>query len=384
MRLLFITDFTEQFPYRLMRGILDYSKETEPWICFKMSPSYKREIGIKGIAEWAVKWRADIVIGQFDASEDVTEFTKRGIVTFAQDYIYKFDSVPNITADYDMTGAMAARFFSTRGFKNFGFVGYDKACWSVERCKGFVRELASSGIDKVFINETQQIDKLWYSDFDAIREWLEGLPKPIAIMACDDNQGSLILEICKAAGINVPSEVAVIGVDNDEIMCSMTDPPLSSINVDIEKGGYELAAIASQMVREKRFMCEDIVLKPTNVVPRTSSNIFATADDAVLSALQYISDNAYHRISVDDVLGAAHISRRLLEQRFYKETGNTIYQYITMVRMNVFARLLLETKDPISEIAARLDEPDTKSISRRFLAVKGCTPMEFRKRRGQK
>ena len=384
MRLLFITDFTEQFPYRLMRGILDYSKETEPWICFKMSPSYKREIGIKGIAEWAVKWRADIVIGQFDASEDVTEFTKRGIVTFAQDYIYKFDSVPNITADYDMTGAMAARFFSTRGFKNFGFVGYDKACWSVERCKGFVKELASSGIDKVFINETQQIDKLWYSDFDAIREWLERLPKPIAIMACDDNQGSLILEICKAAGINVPSEVAVIGVDNDEIMCSMTDPPLSSINVDIEKGGYELAAIASQMVREKRFMCEDILLKPTNVVPRASSNIFATADDAVLSALQYISDNAYHRISVDDVLGAAHISRRLLEQRFYKETGNTIYQYITMVRMNVFARLLLETKDPISEIAARLDEPDTKSISRRFLAVKGCTPMEFRKRRGQK
>ena len=384
MRLLFITDFTEQFPYRLMRGILDYSKETEPWICFKMSPSYKREIGIKGIAEWAVKWRADIVIGQFDASEDVTEFTKRGIVTFAQDYIYKFDSVPNITADYDMTGAMAARFFSTRGFKNFGFVGYDKACWSVERCKGFVKELASSGIDKVFINETQQIDKLWYSDFDAIREWLEGLPKPIAIMACDDNQGSLILEICKAAGINVPSEVAVIGVDNDEIMCSMTDPPLSSINVDIEKGGYELAAIASQMVREKRFMCEDILLKPTNVVPRASSNIFATADNAVLSALQYISDNAYHRISVDDVLGAAHISRRLLEQRFYKETGNTIYQYITMVRMNVFARLLLETKDPISEIAARLDEPDTKSISRRFLAVKGCTPMEFRKRRGQK
>lgn len=384
MRLLFITDFTEQFPYRLMRGILDYSKETEPWICFKMSPSYKREIGIKGIAEWAVKWRADIVIGQFDASEDVTEFTKRGIVTFAQDYIYKFDSVPNITADYDMTGAMAARFFSTRGFKNFGFVGYDKACWSVERCNGFVKELASSGIDKVFINETQQIDKLWYSDFEAIREWLEGLPKPIAIMACDDNQGSLILEICKAAGINVPSEVAVIGVDNDEIMCSMTDPPLSSINVDIEKGGYELAAIASQMVREKRFMCEDILLKPTNVVPRASSNIFATADNAVLSALQYISDNAYHRISVDDVLGAAHISRRLLEQRFYKETGNTIYQYITMVRMNVFARLLLETKDPISEIAARLDEPDTKSISRRFLAVKGCTPMEFRKRRGQK
>ena len=133
MRLLFITDFTEQFAYRLLRGILDYSKETEPWVVCKMPPIFKRDIGIEGLVEWAVQWQADVVIAQFDPDDDVSLFRKNGIVAIAQDYIRKFDSIPNITADYDSTGAMAARRFLSRGFQNFAFLGYKGVCWSEER-----------------------------------------------------------------------------------------------------------------------------------------------------------------------------------------------------------------------------------------------------------
>ena len=380
MRLLFITDFTEQFAYRLLRGILDYSKETEPWAVCKMPPIFKRDIGIEGLVEWAVQWQADVVIAQFDPDDDVSLFRKNGIVAIAQDYIRKFDNIPNITADYDSTGAMAARRFLSRGFQNFAFLGYKGVCWSEERCDGFCKALQKAGVKQIFVNDRQHIDSLWYSDYSGLGDWLRSLPKPIAIMACDDNQGNVLLQACNAVGYKIPAEVAIIGVDNDEILCNMSAPTLSSINVDIERGGYEAAAMAARMVKDHSYKGKDIVLRPTNIVSRMSSNVFATKDSAVLAALQYISANIDRKIMVTDVLKVVPMSRRLLEQRFLKETGSPIYQYITVLRMDRFAQLLLESNDSIAEIAARLDEPDTKSISRRFLAVKGCTPSEFRKR----
>ena len=211
-------------------------------------------------------------------------------------------------------------------------------------------------------------------------DWIDSLPKPVAILACDDNQGSILLQACNVCGVKIPSEVAIIGVDNDEVLCNMSAPSLSSINIDIEGGGYDTARMAERMKRDPSFSGEDIVLRPMNIVSRMSSNIFATRDNAILAALQFISSNIDHKISVKDVLAQIPLSRRLLEQRFLKETGTTLYQYITQLRMDRFAQLLLESNDSISNIAIRMEEDDTKSISRRFLAVKGCTPSEFRKR----
>ena len=103
MRLLFITDFTEQFAYRFLSGILDYARTTELWVICKMPPSYKRQLGMEGVVAWAKEWHADVVIGQFDPDDDVTLFRKNGIVALAQDYIVKFDAIPNITGDYALT-----------------------------------------------------------------------------------------------------------------------------------------------------------------------------------------------------------------------------------------------------------------------------------------
>ena len=380
MRLLFITDFTEQFAYRLLRGILSYAGETEPWVVCKMPPAHKNRIGIHGLLDWALDWRADVIIGQFSPGEDVSVFRKHGIVAIAQDYIQKFKEIPNITADYDLTGALAARRYLSRGFQNFGFFGYGGVCWSDDRCKGFRRELEASGYgDRFHKYDRQKIDSLWSYDQPRIAEWLLSLPKPVGILACDDNQGAILLQCCNSCGLKIPSEVAIIGVDNDEILCDLSFPSLSSINVDIERGGYEAAKMAERMVKDPSYQGEDIVLHPMNVVSRMSSNVFATKDTAILQALQYISANIDHKIMVPDVMKVVPLSRRLLEQRFRKETGTTIYQYISDLRMDRFAQLLLSSSDSIADIAARMEEPDTKSISRRFQMVKGCTPSEYRK-----
>lgn len=381
MRLLFITDFTEQFAYRLLRGVLQYAEETEPWVVCRMPPAYKRQVGIKGVVAWAKHWKADVVIGQFLPDDDIELFKKEGIVAMAQDYIVQFKGIPNITADYDLTGAMVARRFLARGFQNFAFFGYSNVCWSDARLEGFRKRIELAGFgDKLFHYNLQQIDSLWAYNLPMLSEWLKSLPKPVAIMACDDTQGAILLQACNSFGIRIPSEAAIMGVDNDEILCNLSNPALSSVNIDIEGGGYEAAKLAERMVREHDFEGEDVVLRPMNIVSRMSSNIYATKDTAILTALQYISANIDKKILVDDVLQQVPLSRRLLEQRFLKVTGTTIYKYISELRMDRFAELLLSSQDSIANIAARLDEPDTKSISRRFLAIKGCTPSEFRMR----
>lgn len=383
MRLLFITDFTEQFAYRFLRGILNYSQGTEHWVVCKMPPSYKRKLGMEGVVAWAKEWRADVVIAQFDPEDDVTLFRKNGIIAMAQDYVAKFDTIPNITGDYALTGTMAAEYFLAKGFKNFGFFGYNGVCWSDERCEAFrsrVQESYPEGGADFYMYDGQNIDNMWYYDQSELTTWLKSLPKPIAIMSCDDNQGNILLQACELCGIHVPFDVAIIGVDNDEILCNMSNPSMSTINVDIERGGADAAAVAERMVKDPSYKGEDVVLKPLTVIERLSSSVFATNDKEVLMALRFIHANLDSKIIVTDVLENVPMSRRLLEHRFKKMTGMTIYNYISVQRIERFAQLLITSNDSISDIAAKMDEFDTKSISRRFKELKGCTPSDFRKK----
>ena len=386
MRLLFITDFTEQFPYRLLRGILRYSQDTgEPWAVCKMPSSYKREIGLRQVVALAENWHTDVVIGQFDPDEKLELFRRKGMVVLAQDYISKFKNVPNITADYRKMGSMAAERFVSKGFRNFAYFGNNGMCWSDERLEGFRDYLEAEGLsDALYVYDQQRVSNLWFYNQSVLYSWLASLPKPVAIMACDDNQACFLVEACNHIGVRIPFEVAIIGVDNDEILCNLTDPSLSSIDVDIERGGYEAAEMAHRMFQDPSYPWHDIVLEPVRIVPRTSSNVMATKDAAIHDALRYINDNIDHKIQVSDVLEHVPLSRRLLEQRFLKETGTTVYQYITEMRISRFEQLLLSSKDSVADIAARMDEPDAKNLSRRFQAVRGCTPSEFRKLNSRK
>ena len=236
MRILIITDFTESFAYKILKGIVSYSKTKQNWEICRMPPAYKESLGIDGVVEWAVKWGANAVIGQFDSSDDVTLFANAGIVAVAQDYISRFKGIPNITADYYNTGKMAAEFYLGRGFTNFAFFGFKDVCWSDERFDGF-RDTVEHAGHTLHSYRMQDIKVLWYYEREKLTQWLTSLPKPVAIMACDDNQGSNLIDACNAVGIRIPYEVSVIGVDDDEMVCNLNTPPLSSIRVYFEQGG---------------------------------------------------------------------------------------------------------------------------------------------------
>ncbi len=381
IRLVYITDYMESYAYKLLRGIYRYSVESQQWVVCRMPTAYKNKLGIDGVVRWAKEWKADVVIGQFEENDNVDLFRKNGIVVIAQDFKKRFELIPNITADYNLTGRMAAEHLLEKGFRNFAFFGYKDVCWSNERCVGFRARIREAGIDSFFDPcLEQEIDNLWYYEQDRLNRWLRVIPKPIGIMACDDNQGSNLVEACNGIGIRIPSEIAVIGVDNDEIICSLTNPTLSSIYVDIEDGGYRTVALAEQMVMHPESGFHDIVLMPKKVVPRVSTAAFATEDKDIQNAVQFIHKHLDSKITVKDILEVVPLSRRLLEMRFKNVTGETLYEYISRRRVDHFAELLMESNEPVVDIAARMGEDDSKSISRRFKMLKGMTPQEWRDR----
>ena len=378
---LIISDFTESFSHKLLAGLVDYSRRKEQWIVRRMPPSYKAKIGIPGVIRVAKEWEVDAVIAQFEPTDEVDLFAENGIVAIAQDYKKKFSSIPNVTGDYLGTGRMAARFFIDRGFRNFGFFGFNDVCWSDERCEGFRREVDEAGFGGSFYAyRMQEIEMVWHYQRNRLREWLATVPKPIAIMACDDNQGSNLIEACHDTGIKIPSDVSVIGVDNDEALCSLGSTTLTSVQMDIERGGWEAAALVERLVADPKAPVADVVLKPIKIVERMSTAAFATDDQQILKAILFIHQNVLKKISVGDVMAEAALSRRLLERRFKIVTGKTLYEYITELKLKHFAEQLQETDLQVMEIALSMGENDTKSISRRFKQIYGCTPGEWRER----
>ncbi|EPR65879.1 DNA-binding transcriptional regulator [Cyclobacterium qasimii] len=380
-KIILLLDFAEEYSKSLLKGISKYSTEHGPWTYCRMPLYYRETIGIKGILEWAKDWGADGIIGQLYNEIDLESLIASKIPVVAQDFKERFTEIPNITGSYHEAGEIGAQYFLKKGFKNFAFYGFKDIVWSRERAEGFEKEVNAMGYKvNYFEHRKSRSTDLWYYKSNSLSKWLLSLPKPIALMTCDDNQGLHITEACKQNKIRIPEEVAVLGVDNDEMLCELSDPPLSSIGLDIEKGGYDTAKLMEQMIRTSASNFYDILVKPTQVITRQSTDIYATNDDHIASSLKFIHKNIEKNLQVDEVVKQVPLSRRSLEKRFLQITGYPIYKYIFNLRIEKFTQKLLETDETVFEIAMDLGLNDSKNIARQFKQVKGCNPIEYRKR----
>ncbi|GAB3010479.1 DNA-binding transcriptional regulator [uncultured Cyclobacterium sp.] len=380
-KIILLLDFAEEYSKSLLKGISKYSAEQGPWSYCRMPLYYRETIGIKGILDWAKDWGADGIIGQLYNEIDLDLLVDSKIPVVAQDFKERFTEIPNITGAYHEAGEMGAAYFLKKGFKNFAFYGFNDIVWSRERAEGFEKKINAMGYKvNYFEHRKSRSTDLWYYKSNSLSKWLLSLPKPIALMTCDDNQGLHITEACKQNKIRIPEEVAVLGVDNDEMLCELSDPPLSSIGLDIEKGGYDTAKLMEQMIQTSASNFYDIRVKPTQVITRQSTDIYATNDDHIASSLKYIHKNIEKNLQVEEVVKQVPLSRRSLEKRFLQITGYPIYKYIFNLRIEKFTQKLLETDQTVFEIAMDLGLNDSKNIARQFKQVKGCNPIEYRKR----
>lgn len=380
-KIILLLDFAEEYSKSLLKGISKYSAEYGPWTYCRMPLYYRETIGIKGILDWAKDWGAHGIIGQLYNEMDLRLILDSKIPVIAQDFKERFTELPNITGSYHEAGEMGAEYFLRKGFKNFAFYGFNDIVWSRERAEGFEKKINSVGYKvNYFEHRKSRSTDLWYYKSNSLSKWLISLPKPIAMMTCDDNQGLHITEACKQNKIRIPEEVAVLGVDNDEMLCELSDPPLSSIGLDIEKGGYDTARLMEHMIQNGADQFYDIHVKPTQIITRQSTDIYATNDDHIASTLKYIHKNIEKNLQVDEVVKQVPLTRRSLEKRFHQITGYPIYKYIFNLRIEKFTQRLLETDQTVFEIALDLGLNDSKNIARQFKQVKGCNPIEYRKR----
>lgn len=213
---------------------------------------------------------------------------------------------------------------------------------------------------------------------EPLAEWLRKLPTSTAILACDDTRASVILEVCRILRIKVPSEIAVLGVDNDEITCTLTYPLLSSISLDVRRAGYNTAQYIDHVLNHNYKRVDNIMVDYMAVIERQSTDIFMTSNKHILTVLSFIHQFYADNLSVERLLKLVPMSRRLLEKTFKAETGTSIHQYILDLRFEHMKHKLVSTDTPIAELALLTGLSDAKNVARMFKKRMGITPLEYR------
>lgn len=376
IKILLLLDYSSIFDRKLLKGIVEYSKKNGPWIFYRLPSYYKKLYGEKGIMEWAKKWKADAIIGQLN-NEGLNLSDKLNIPVILQNYHHRSIKYSNITGDYKGTGTMAANFFIKRMFTNYAYFGIKGVVWSDERMEGYKKKIKYSGGNYFSFECSTDKDKIRKE----VSEWLRNLPKPIALFCCDDEHALYISEICKLENINIPEDISLLGVDNDELICNISDPPISSIELEVEKGGYMVGKHIHQLIKNEVNDPFNIVINPIQIILRQTTEKHNIQDPYILKIVKYIESNYSSDLSIDKLITKYPFSRRNLEIRFKKAMKNTLYQYILNCRIERLAYLLIATELSLSELAIEVGFKDYTNISRLFKKYKGCTPIEYRKKK---
>jgi len=377
-KVILLIETSRQFGRNLLRGIGKYTRLYGPWTV------YREPGGLPARPPKLGSWGADGIImrGEPIKPEEIIQMGWAAV--FSPRGIEQVPEIPCLMVDSVTTGKIGAEHFLERGFKQFAFCGFSDRPWSVKRGEGFRRRAAAAGFD-AHMYETPEVrsERLWPKEYESIARWLRSLPKPVGILACTDYRGQHVIEGCRLAGLCVPEEVAVVGIGNDDIICDLCDPPLSSIALSAEKAGYDAAEILDRMMSGQPVARDTIIpIEPTYVVTRRSTDILAVDDHDVAEAMRFIRERSRESIQVSDVVAATSISRRALEQRFRKTVGRSINHEIRRTKVEWVARTLLETNQPIAQIAMDVGYPGIDHIARYFRAEKGMSPVEFRRRHG--
>lgn len=371
----------------LLRGMAEYARRHGPW-AFHWEPG-----GFEDVRRRLESLEADgIVLRDVDGVREVLRYRIPAIVVgHGREQVA---GLSNVVTDSAKVAGLAAEHLIDCGFRTFGFVGYPGNPWSDERCEAFERRIRESGFRmEVYTErgvrrmrepyyESRRVS--WRLERERMAGWLRRLPLPTGIMACNDDRAQNVSEACKIAGLRVPDDIGIVGADDDELVCELGQPPLSSVSVNFERAGYEAARLLDEMMRNpRRSRTNDIVVEPTGVVPRQSTDVLFIEDMAVSRAVRFIRQSARRAISVTEVAQAAGLSRRVLERRFRGVVGRSVLREIRRTRVESICRMLLESGQSISEIAMASGFPGVEHFARYFRQERGMTPLGYRKAHGR-
>ena len=289
-------------------------------------------------------------------------------------------------SDLRAIGELAADYYLERGFTYFGFVGeIHDINWSRERGAAFAARVHAVGHQcEMYGPLTAHERQDWSRERQRLCTWLTALPKPAAVFVAMDVRGRQVLDACRMAGLRVPHEVAVLAVDNDELICGSTMPPLSSIALDTDRMGFEAARLLDQLMRRargRRPRRVERVFPPLKVVTRRSTETIPIADPVVARALEYIWLNAQNPAGVPEIVQHSGVSRRSLEMRFRACVGVTLQDELQRTRLKRVRALLAETNHSVRAIAHACGFTSASYLGKVFRRTFGMTMTQYRAQR---
>lgn len=359
----------------ILRGIRAYARQKPQWLFTPLDPEAElaraiRELKPAGII--AHVYRRPLV--------RPLQAAKCPVVNVAG--ILDDLPFPRVGLDNQAIGELAAEHLLAGGFRHFAYAGHGDEAYSRERQEGYERRLAKAGhaVQQYHLAH-RRFDphgRPWATD-RALGRWLASLPRPIAVFACNDLLGSQLTEACRQAGRRVPEDVAIVGVDNDDLMCEFSRPPLSSVQVPAEAVGQRAAELLDGLIAApKQAKATPLLLPPVRLVARQSSDIIAAEDELVASAVGWIRQHVQQRHSVRHLLADLAVSRRLLERRFRAQLGRGIWEEMRRQRIELACGMLAGTTMPIGRIALACGFTDARHLSVTFRQALGTTPMAYR------
>lgn len=374
-----ILDATSPYQRKMIRGVATYARQAGGWRL------YVEENPLDTLPDLKA-WRGDGIITAF--TERRYAALVRGLdlpvvgVEGGYGWYEPGSGIPYFATDDEAVARMAADHLIGQGYAGLAFCGLPKSRnteWAERRRRGFVARAREAGVPCQVYAGHHQSTRQWAALQRDLCTWLRSLEKPVGIMAGNDTRARHILEACRSVGLRVPEDVAVIGVDNHELMCELTDPPLSSIEQGAQELGYRAAELLDQMMSGKRPRKIANLVAPERVIVRRSTDALAIGDADVATAMRFIRARACEHIRVADVLDEVAVSRSTLEARFRKIIGKTIREEIhdTMLR---HAQTLIAAKElTLKQVAREAGFSHVQHMTNLFRRRLGRTPGEFQR-----
>lgn len=360
----------------LLRGISTYMHEQANWsvTLHENNPPYEHLL-------WSGYWKGDGVIARIVDSKVARQLKPARIPMINVSGGYHVRGISDVGPDHGLVAQVALEHLRDCGLDQVAYCGDDRFAWSLKRKRFFQKHARDCGLDPILFTSRLPPQASWMQINNEIRDWLKSLPQPIGVMASHDFRGQQLIEICKQEGIAVPEQIAVIGVDNDELICNLCEPRMSSVILDAFETGYQAAALLAATMRDPSLPPTIVRIPPRGIVARQSTDIVVAEDQRLVRALQLIREQACQGLTAAAVVRSSGVSRGTLEACFHLHLGRTIREEIERIRIDKIKHLLRETLFPLEKIAAVTGFQHPEYLSVMFKRAVGMSPGQYRQAR---
>lgn len=377
-----LIDFSRSYGRGLMSGVAKFVREHHEW-----SVQSEEWRWVDTTPTWFRNWKGDGAIAWVETPDLAA--TIRGLRVPTVDVRGSVSNcvLPLIATENQIVANLVAEHLIQRGFRHYAFCGFVGANYSDERSRLFKERLNEAGFDCAIYDPPEmsrdaqiiELEKRGLLFQSHLARWLKSLPKPVGIMTCNDIRGHQVMNTCRRLELTVPEEVAVVGVDNDEIFCELSDPPLSSVALDTVRIGYEAAALLEKMMDGGKPPEQRVLVPPREIVTRRSSDVLAMSDRQLAAGARFMREHVFDVITTNDMARAAGMSRRVFERRFLAQVGRSPKAEVLRLRLERVKDLLTDTDWNLAQIADRTGFKYGEYLHTVFSQKIGMTPGEFRR-----